>query len=205
MKLPRSLREVTSAVRKSGTGAAIIDMGRKASDWQQLQGTRSFPGQGTMASGNTPDPLTPGRTLTPDRPVGWDDPNSTLPYGVFSTETPTVNLQGAGATVRDWPPNVSRDSIAPSVGHSEQIRTDGDFQRGKGPGRIDRQMPERVFGVVGITTGQRGGEYGYDSMADKDFLAHIPTPRQALGVKGPGKVSDDNAVIPAIYAGNPRA
>lgn len=206
MRLPRSLAQVRSAVQKSGTGAAIR-LGRRASAWQEAQGTRSFPGQGTMSSGNTPDPLSPGRSVTPRQPAGWDNPIETPVEAVFSTLAPVVDgTEGTIIQTDDWPPNVSRQSISPLGDRREQYRTDAAIQwQPEAPGRILRFLPERVFGVVGISTGQRGGEYGYDSTADKDFLPHIPTPRKALGVKGPQKLADDNAVVPAVYAGNPRS
>lgn len=204
-QLPRSLAQVRVSVQKSGTGAALRLMGRRASAWQQGQGTRAFPGQGTMSSGNTPDPLNPGRTVTPDRPLGWDNQIETPTEAVFSTLTPVIDgTEGTIIQTDDWPPNPSREVRSGAAGRSEQMRTDATVQMGEMPNRIERQMPMRIYGVVGITTGQRGSEAGYDSTAGKDYLAHIPVPRRALGVKGPQKLSDDNAVIPAIYAGNPR-
>lgn len=202
--LPRSLREVRTAVQKSGTGAAFLDMGRRASSWQQVQGTRAGPGQGTASAGNTPNPLVEGQTVTPDRPLGWDDPMQTPPILQFSTFAPTPEVEGAATQTRDWPPNVSRDSISPNAGHREQVDMSGQLNMGEGPGRILRSIPNRVFGVVGITTGQRGSEDGVYSIADKDYMRHIPVARMAQGiVQIP--TNDDNAVIPAVYAGNPRA
>jgi len=202
--LPRSLREVRTAVQKSGTGAAFLDMGRRASAWQQAQGTRATTSQGTSSSGNTPNPLVPGQTITPDRPLGWDDPVETPPIAQFSTIDPAYDgTEGTTVQTRDWPPNVSRDSISTTPGHTEQMETNP-LNWGEGPGRILRSIPNRVFGVVGISTGQRGGEYGYDSTAGRDYIRHIPVARMAQGiVQIP--TNDDNAVIPAVYAGNPRA
>lgn len=202
--LPRSLREVRTAVQKSGTGAAFLDMGRRASSFAQVQGTRAGAWQGTASTGNTPNPLVEGQTITPNLPLGWDSEQETAPILQFSTDAPTMEVDGAAAQTRDWPPNVSRDSIAPNSGHREQGGTDGSLHMGEGPGRILRSIPNRVFGVVGITTGQRGSEDGVYSIADKDYLRHIPVARMAQGiVQIP--TNDDNAVIPAVYAGNPRA
>lgn len=204
MKLPRSMREIRASVNRSGTGAAFLDMGRRASAFAQTQGTRAGAWQGTSSAGNTPNPLVPGQTVTPHRPLGWDDQPETAPILQFSTEAPTHEVDGAAAQTRDWPPNVSRDSIAPNAGHKEQVRTDGELHMGEGPGRILRAIPNRVFGVVGITTGQRGSEDGVYSIADKDYIRHLPVARMAQGiVQIP--TNDDNAVIPAVYAGNPRA
>jgi hypothetical protein len=204
MKLPRSFREVRAAINRSGSGAAFIDMGRRASSFAQVQGTRASAWQGTASAGNTPNPLVPGQSVTPNRPPGWDDPDETAPILQFSTFAPTAPVDGAATTTRDWPPNASRDSIAPNSGHREQVDMSGQLQMGEGPGRILRSIPNRVFGVVGITTGQRGSEDGVYSIADKDYLRHIPVARMAQGIVQI-KVSDDNAVIPAVYAGNPRA
>lgn len=201
--LPKSLREVRTAAQKSGTGAAFLDMGRRASIWQQSQGTRAGVAQGTASAGNTPNPLVEGQTVTPDRPLGWDAVHEMAPIMQFSTVAPTEEVEGAATTTRDWPPNVSRDSISATPGHTEQMQTNP-LNWGEGPGRILRSIPNRVFGVVGITTGQRGSEDGVYSIADKDYMRHIPVARMAQGiVQIP--TNDDNAVIPAVYAGNPRA
>jgi hypothetical protein len=201
--LPRSLSAIRSAVQKSGSGAAIA-IGRRASAWQDAQGTRAFPSQGTAA--NTPNPLVPGGRLDPSRPAGWDNVKQNPVEATFSTETTVRDgTEGTIIQVRDWPPNPSSESLSPSVGHGEQMMTGVALQIGPGPGRIARQVPQRVFGVAMASTGQRGSEVSYGGgNANRDFLAHIPVARQALGVKDPQKLADDNAVIPAVYAGNPR-
>lgn len=205
-ELPKSLREVGTAVRKSGSGAAFNVLNIRASRTMQSQGTRAFAGQGTASSGNTPNPLRPGQSVTPGSPPGWDDMVEFPDAATFSTDAPVAGgAPGTVVQIADWPPNRSRGVISPTPGHKEQLRSDNDLHIGPGPGRIDRQMPERVFGVTGMTTGHQGTEAGFYSMADKDYLPHVPIARQALGVKGPQKLADDNAVIPAIYAGNPRA
>lgn len=205
--LPKSLREIRTAVRSSGSGSAFSSLGARASQWQQAQGTRASATTGTMSAGNTPNPLQPGQTVTPDRPLGWDDQNEQPVGAVFSTVAPSYDgTEGSLIQTRDWPPNPSYDSLSPSVGHPEQLRTDAALQLGAGPGRILRSIPARIWGIASAPTGARGTEASYDgNTASHDFLPHIPIARQALGTKGPQKLSDDNAVIPAIYAGNPRA
>lgn len=202
--LPRSLSQLRIAIQRSGSGAAFSYI-RHPSRAMQQQGTRATIPMGTMSSGNTPNPLVPGQTVTPNMPMAWDDPID--PETIqFSTEKLVVDgTQGTIIQTRDWPPNPSESSISPDAGHSEQLRTDAAMQMGEGPGRIWRGMPWRVFGVAEAATGHNGSEESLGGMADTDYLAHIPIARRALGVKGPQKLSDDNLPIPAIYAGNPRA
>lgn len=177
----------------------------------ERQGTRASASQGTSSQANTPDPLDPSRPVSGKRHAftaderGWDDPVETPPIGIFSTDDPAYNsAPGNTVQVDRWPPNPSKEVIAPSIGHTEQIRTDRDLQLGPGPGRIDRWMPLRVFGVAnGMTTGVRGGE-GFPWNADMSHIDHLPVARQALGTKGPQKLADDNVPVPAVYAGNPR-
>jgi len=202
--LPRSLRAVRSSVRNSGTGAAVLNLGRRASAVADRQGTRAFPGQGTMASGNTPNPLHPGQTVTPHDPQGWDQVGLTPAMTNFSPDVIEAGATGVQIQTRDWPPNPSAESLSAPAGRSEQIRTDASIQLGAAPGRILRLMPARIYGVVGPSNGQRGSEDGYYAIADKDYLRHHDISHIAQGVRGPQKLSDDNAVIPAIYAGNPR-
>lgn len=199
--LPRSVAQLRVAVQKSGTGAAIA-IGRRASAWQMAQGTRATASQGTASAGNTPDPLHPGRSITPNKPAGWDDATEMPDDAVFSTDDPAyVNTEHATIMTRDWPPNPSRNVESYNVGHKEQLRTDNELHLGEGPGRIARFMPLRVFGAV-VVAADRGMEG--DTFPSQEYLPHIPVARQALGVKGPQKVADDNAVIPAVFAGNPR-
>lgn len=206
-QLPGKVRVAISQVRKSGTGSALFERGQRPSPEEFAQGTRAFATQGTASSGNTPNPLRPGQSITPNRPPAWDDEITTPTMYDFSTDKLVVD--GAKGTIiqtRDWPPNPSRDSLSPNAGHTEQVRTDHDLQTGPGPARIQRQIPARIWGVDNAATGQRGTEASYDgNTASHDYLPHIPIARQALGVKGPQKLSDDNAVVPAIYAGNPRS
>lgn len=201
-RLPRSLSQLRVAVQKSGSGAAIA-LGRRASTWQQAQGTRATNTQGTASAGNTPDPLHPGQSVTPGRPPGWDDFTEQPPGAVFSTLAPEYpNTEHSLIQTRDWPPNPSHNIENPNIGHHEQLRTDNALHTGEGPGRIARFMPMRIWGVVIAGAQDRGSEG--DTFPSWDYIAHIPVARQALGVKGPQKLSDDNAVIPGVYAGNPR-
>lgn len=206
-QLPGAVRVAMSQVKKSGSGTAFFDRGQPASIEEMAQGTRAFATQGTASASNTPNPLRPGESNTPNRKRGWDDELSTPTMSNFSTEKMVV--EGEPGTIiqnRDWPPNPSHESMSPNAGHKEQGGPDGDLHMGSGPTRIMRMVPARIWGVDNASTGQRGTETSYDgNIAGHDYLAHVPVARQALGVKGPQKLSDDNAVIPAVYAGNPRA
>jgi len=202
--LPNTVRVALDQLRKSGTGADSLYIRQPSKEIQQ-QGTRATMSQGTSSSGNTPDPLHPGRTITPNQALGWDrlmDPE----LDQFSTTKEVRDgTEGTIIQTRDWPPNPSTESLSPSIGHAEQLRTDAAIQLGMGPGRIERYLPARIWGVTNAATGGRGTEQSYGgNIADHDFLAHLPIARRALGTKGPQKLSDDNAVVPAVYAGNPR-
>lgn len=204
-QLPGIMRTIVREVQHYNGGTPVVDERPHASAEMERQGTRSGAWQGTMSSGNTPDPLHPGQSVTPHRPIGWDDNLETPAQAVFSTDDPAYDGEpGTLIQVRDWPPNPS-DAIGNTSGsRSEQDTSDRDLQTGKAPNRIVRYMPRRIFGIAnGMTTGTQGGE-GFPWNADKDFLPHVPIARQALGTKGPQKLSDDNAAIPAVYAGNPR-
>jgi hypothetical protein len=206
-QLPGTVRAALAQVRKSGSGSAFTTGLMRPSREEMAQGTRAFATQGTASAGNTPNPLRPGQTVTPTRPPGWDDEILPPTLAYFSTDK--VVVEGEPGTIiqnRDWPPNPSQESVSTHSGHREQVQPDGDLHMGEGPGRILRFVPVRIWGVDNAATGQRGTEASYDgNTASHDFLAHLPIARQALGVKGPQKLSDDNAVVPAIYAGNPRA
>jgi hypothetical protein len=205
--LPTSLREVITQVKKSGSGSSFFSMGRTPSPNEMRQGTRASPQMGHASASNTPNPIHPGESNSPIRPFGWDNEVTTPPITQFSTEK--VVVEGEPGTIiqnRDWPPNPSRESYSPNSGHGEQVSRDGDLHMGPGPTRILRMMPMRIWGIDNASTGQRGTEASYNGNgASHDYLHHAPVARQALGVKGPQKLSDDNAVIPAVYAGNPRA
>lgn len=184
----------------------------QASPEQEVEGVRSTAAQGTSSQANTPDPLDPSRPLSgPRRPFtgltqGWDDTTEQPPEAYFDAEhVPAYdNAEGNTVQVDRWPPNPSREVINPSIGHTEQLRTDASLQVGPGPGRIERYMPMRIYGIAnGMTTGVRGGE-GFPWNADLDHIDHVDIARQALPTKGPQKLADDNVPIPAVYAGNPR-
>lgn len=198
--LPRSLSQLRTAVQRSGSGAAII-LGRRASAWQEAQGTRATPSQGTASSGNTPNPLHQGQSITPDRPAGWDAFSEMPDMATFSTDDPEFpNTQHATIMTRDWPPNPSLPTMAPPT-NRVPIMTEHELHAGTPPARIMRFNPQRVFGAV-VQAADRGMEG--DTFPSWEYLQHIPVARRALGTKGPQKMADDNAVIPAIFAGNPR-
>lgn len=204
MRLPRSFEEVKRTVTKYQAGVPTIFSDPQASAAKMAGGTRAGIAQGTSSRGNTPNPLVPGQSMTPGLPIGWDDPMETPPIAVFSTEQATIpNPDRTIVQTRDWPPNPSRQSISAPGERVEQTLPSGGLNSGPPPGRIMRFLPLRVFGVASQSTGQQGGE-GFPWNGDMGYVMHVPIPRKALGTKGPQKLSDDGAAVPAIYAGNPR-
>lgn len=106
--------------------------------------------------------------------------------------------QSAGTQVRGWPPNAARN-ILPTPGAREMVlRTDAELQLQPAPGRILRQLFERVFGNIG----ESGHQFPVD--AGFSFIPHLFVPRAAQRTGPMLRQYDDNAPIPAIYAGNPR-
>lgn len=203
--LGKHLREVVKQVQQSGSGAAIDYFRSLPGNDFKVQGTRADTWQGTSSRGSTANPLNPGQTLTPNKPYGWDDP--VIPEAmVFSTDDPAYDgVERTLITTRNWPANPSTHAMGVTPGHTEQMRTDMALDLGPAPGRIERYMPYRVLGIASVGTGMEGSPDGYlGNMSSHDFIPHLPTARQPHIAKGPQKLSDDNAVIPAVYAGNPR-
>lgn len=100
---------------------------------------------------------------------------------------------------RFWPLNRAREIFSPSGSRSEQLRTDVEQQIQPAPGRILRQMFERNRGVI---SDDLMASFPYD--AGWSFIPHQFIPRKPMGVGPMPRMSDDNAPIPALYAGNPR-
>ena len=140
-------------------------------------------GQGTRAS------VPMGHLYGPKAP-----PTATQVGG--TEEVPTT--QSTVTQVRGWPANPV-SNILPYPGSREsQRRTDGELQTGSSPPRILRQLYARIFGNIG----ESGHAFPLDGAFQ--FLPHVITPR-SITRSGPlVRVSDDNAPVPAIYAGNPR-
>lgn len=199
-RMSRFLGEVVSAVQKSGSGEDI-----NYNRHRQTSGLFSDTSVGTMSSSAESDPLNPGRSQTPGKPYGWDDPVIGEAFA-FSTAKPAYDqTEHANVQNKGWPSNRSR-AIANAGGErSEVLPTDRELQVGPMPGRIARYMPERVFGIVTPGTGTPGSEAAIGGADEnRSFLAHVPVARQPHQTKGPQKLSDDNAIVPAVYAGNPR-
>lgn len=100
---------------------------------------------------------------------------------------------------RWWPLNKARESVSPNGSRSEQFRTEYELQVQKAPSRILRQIYDRNQGTIGD---DMMAVFPYD--AAWSYIPHQPIPRRPMGVGPMPRMSDDNAPIPAIYAGNPR-
>lgn len=143
-------------------------------------------GEGPVAQGTRA--TTPQGTLN-----GPKDPPTKTQFG-DAGERP--NTEGRP---RWWPHNPAKNITSPSGSRTEQLRTDWEQQVQPAPGRILRQMFERNRGVIGD---DMMAVFPYD--AAWSFIPHLPIPRKPMGVGPMPRMSDDNAAIPAVYAGNPR-
>lgn len=203
MRLPRIFDPVVSIASRYRSRIPVIVIQQRSSDNNFTQGTRAFASQGTSASVNTPDPL------HPDQPVGvrQDGVNEMMPLAYFSTE-PAVIPGPSRTTVQTvgWPSNPYTTIYGePPAGRSEQGFYSGDLHMGPAPSRIPRYLPNRILGGNnGMVTGANAIGPAFPWNGDMQYVPHLWTARTALGTKGSQKLSDDNAVIPAIYAGNPR-
>ncbi len=125
----------------------------------------------------------------------------------FSTDSPTLPVEGAAWTAWPLPPNPSIVINSPSPGRGYLFPTAPEQQAQPAPGRIVRMLPERVMGNMGPMFGHNEGSP--DSFGGMEttwqYMPHMAIPRKAQGTKGPTKLSDDNAAIPALYAGNPKS
>ncbi len=124
---------------------------------------------------------------------GPKDPPTATQFGDAGT---VLNTPG---TPRYWPRNPAQRIFSPSGSRSEQLQTGFEQQIQPAPGRILRQMFERNQGVI---SDDLMASFPYD--AGWSFIPHQFIPRKPMGVGPMPRQSDDNAAIPAVYAGNPR-
>jgi len=206
MKLPRSLRDVTTVMSRFNGSTPSIDTAPLAASPERMRipGVRATTAQGTSSSANTPDPLHPGRTVG-GAPLGWDDEHEVPTRAIFSEEHP--NGPGAPGTVVSfpWTANPSVIVAGSSADRSEQQLISGDLQLGPAPNKIPRYLPTRMAGSITGDFGSNAPGPGFPWNGDFQHIDHLWTARAALGTKGPQKLSDDNAVIPAVFAGNPKS
>lgn len=176
MKWPRSLREFRDVTSRVTRPKNVNE---QPTPVDYGYGPHPFPGQGSFPA----IPPTPTQT-------------------VFAPHGPDVsNTQGVAS--HPWPHNGATDSASPSAGRSAANATDYLLQTGPAPGRIQRALFERVQGYVGPQTGAAVGIVGLPTTQETSWLPHIPTIRQIYATHN-YKTYDDNAVISAVYAGNPR-
>lgn len=175
MKFPRSLRELRD-VQSRFTRPRDVNRTPAPVDYGP---THTFPGQGSMPA------IPPTPTFT-----------------VFAPDGPQVpNTQGVAQ--HPWPGNTGRPVGNPSGGRSSAIATDWQLQTGPAPTRIQRDLFDRMRDMVGPTGGNDVGMASFPYNAEWSWLPHVPIVRHVYAVKD-FKSFDDNAVIPAVYAGNPR-
>lgn len=209
MQLPRRLAPISGLVSRFRGGVPALWIVTPSSPRELLQGTRASGEQGTSSSSWTPDPLVVGGTISSSRGIdaGWDDPSITPVSAVFSTDT-SGDIPNPSHTIvqtAGWPGNPSLTEYDSRGGERvEQALVSGDLHSGPTPARIPRYLPHRIHGTISPSTGGTGAGEGFPYNGDKDFVPHTWAARQALGTKGAQKLADDNAVIPAVYAGNPR-
>jgi len=84
-------------------------------------------------------------------------------------------------------------------GRSAVITTDHELQTGPGVDGIDHMQNANNHGKIGNNVS------GFPTTGGMNFIGHVPIVHVAQGVGNniPGNGIDDNAVIPAIFAGNP--
>lgn len=109
------------------------------------------------------------------------------------------NTQHTVTQERGWPPNPASNILAPSGRRESQLTTDHELQIGAAPGRVLRQMFARVFGYIGPDL---VASFPYN--AEFSTIPHQYVPRAAQRTGPMVRGYDDNAPIPAVYAGNPR-
>jgi hypothetical protein len=120
-------------------------------------------------------------------------------YGVSTPQT-IPNAEPAQRGPRWWPRNALLAILAPAGDRSSQITTDHELQTGPTPGKIPRLFNERMRGSV-----WENGSNAFPATASFSIVPHTQIPRRAQTASAYGrKYFDDDAIIPALYAGSPR-
>lgn len=74
-----------------------------------------------------------------------------------------------------------------------------DINEGPPPLKIARQKRSMNVGSV-----WDGGSAGWPSVSAFGYLPHVTIPRRPMSSVNARKLTDDKALVPAVYAGNPR-
>lgn len=121
-----------------------------------------------------------------------------------------VNLPEYGKATPPYPakmwPQVWR-KIVPGQQQSSreyELRTDVELQIGPPPGRIPRCETANMGGMIGSGTGTPVGVSSFPYNGDMAYLVHQRIIRGSTNPSLPARTIDDNAHVPALYAGNPR-
>lgn len=107
--------------------------------------------------------------------------------------------QATVTQTRGWPPNPARAILPPNGTRNYEITTDHELHIATAPGKVLRQMFERVFGKI-----SDDGQHGFPYNAEWSLIPHQFVPREAQRTGPLIRAVDDSAVIPAVYAGNAR-
>jgi hypothetical protein len=162
-------------------------MGRFA---DMVAAARGRPGvQSSIAQGTSNRPFQSDAAFPPD--VGTNLP-------VHDKETPPYPAKA-------WPQFWTR--ILPGLaesGRGEQLRTDAELQTGPAPGRIPRPETRNIGAMIGAGTGTPVGVSGFPYNGDMAYIVHQKIIRGTKNPSLPARTIDDNAHVPALYAGNPR-
>lgn len=142
-------------------------------------------------------------------PVGQGT-RATVPMGHLGGPKipPTATQSGGNESIpntehtvtqeRGWPANPALNILPTPGARESQTRTDSELQTQPAPGRVLRQLFARALGNIGESGHQFPVDAGYS------FIPHQNVPRTPM-LTGPMlRQYDDNAPIPAVYAGNVR-
>lgn len=141
----------------------------------------------------------PQGTRVPSPVFGTQDGPKQPPTATqFGGNEEIPNTQSTVTQTRGWPPNPAENILSPSGNRTGVLSTSDELQVQPAPGRILRQLFARVFGFTGD-----GPVAGVPVTAEWSLIPHQYVPRSAQRTGPSLRGMDDNAPIPAVYAGNP--
>jgi len=111
----------------------------------------------------------------------------------------SIGIEHTATQLRGWPYNEPQPIYAPSGNRTGAMATDSELQTGPAPQRVLRTLFQRVRGYIGPDL---AASFPYN--AEWSLIPHQFIPRRPYRVGPPARSIDDNAVVPPVYAGNPR-